>query len=166
MRQDSDEGEFRRWLEEYQAIVGKVARAFTRSAEDREDLTQEILLRVWSSMASFRSESKVSTWIYRIALNRALTWRRDSNLRPDAVPIDVDIAEQSLESRLDGTEAVEKLYEAIRALSEVDRALILLALEDCSYQEMAEIMGMTVNHVGVRLNRAKKQLGVLMRTET
>lgn len=161
----ANEGDFKRWLREHQGIIQKVARAFTRSAEDREDLTQEILLRVWSSLPSFRTECKASTWIYRIALNRALTWRRDSNSRPDAVPIDMEIAERSVESRSDGTEMVEMLYESIRAIGEVDRAVILLALDDCSYQEMAEIMGMSVNQIGVRLNRARKKLSVLMRSE-
>lgn len=165
MANEGDEGDFKRWLREHQGIVQKVARAFTRSVEDREDLTQEILLRVWSSLPSFRTECKASTWIYRIALNRALTWRRDSNSRPDAVPIDMEIAERSIESRTDGTEMVEMLYKSIRAIGEIDRAVILLALDDCSYQEMAEIMGMSVNQIGVRLNRAKKKLSVLMRSE-
>ena len=165
MAQLGDSGEFRTWIGEHQSIVRKVARAFTRSTEDCEDLTQEILLRVWASRESFRSQSKVSTWIYRIALNRALTWKRDSNLRPNSVPIEMDVASRSVELGCDGDDLVERLYEAIQALGEVDRALILLALDDCTYQEIADVMGMTVNHVGVRLNRAKKQLSLLMRTE-
>lgn len=160
-----ESSDFRTWLGENQAIVHKVARAFTRSKEDQEDLTQEILLRIWTSRNTFRAESRVSTWIYRIALNRALTWKRDTNSRPGVVPIDVAIPSQSSDRDCDRDDLLERLYDAIRALGEVDRALILLALDDCTYQEMADIMGMTANHVGVRLNRAKKQLGLMMRTE-
>lgn len=161
----TNESNFRNLLREHQAIVRKVARAFTRSNEDREDLTQEILLRVWMSMPSFRAECQVSTWIYRIALNRALTWQRDLKSRPNVLTTEIEVAERQVDWVSDENEMVERMYEAIRTLDDVDRSLILMALDKCTYQEIAEVMGITANCVGVRLSRAKKRLGDLLRTE-
>lgn len=165
MPRGSDEQKFRQWLGDHRAIVHKVARAFARSTEDREDLTQEILLRLWMSMPMYRAESKVSTWIYRVALNRALTWRRDSSRWTGIAPTNGDIVESVKERGHDESDLLEKLYDAIGTLAEVDRSLMLMALDERSYQEIAEVMGMTVNHVGVRLCRAKARLAELLRSK-
>jgi RNA polymerase sigma-70 factor (ECF subfamily) len=161
MRGDRDESLFRTWLNDYRGILLKVARSFADNAQDREDLIQEILIRLWAAMPSWREQSKPSTWIYRVALNRALTWKRDEIRRAGRnVPLLETVDHREGISRTD--ELVNQLYQHIRGLGEIDRALILMSLDGCTYQEMSEVMGMTENNVGVRLNRAKKTLSRAM----
>ena len=167
MPDENPERLFKSWLSKYGGIALKVARAYTRTAEDTEDLVQEILLQVWRSLAEFAGRSSASTWFYRVALNTALTWRRKerrqiSRQQPlfslEGLPADgADSAQQALDR-----EAVERLYAAIRRLSKTDAALILLYLDEISYRQMAEVLGISENNVGVKLNRAKKLLGKLL----
>jgi RNA polymerase sigma-70 factor (ECF subfamily) len=162
---------FKNWLREHQGAVLKVARAYTLTAEDGEDVAQEILLQVWRSLPQFQGTASASTWAYRVALNTALGWHRKERRRrarqkpilalddlPDA---GVDSAEQMVQR-----EAVERLYAAIRQLPKTDAALILLYLDDLSYQQMADVLGISENHVGVKLNRAKKALAERMKGKT
>lgn len=148
---------FRSWLRDYRGIVAKVASSFTLSASDRDDLIQEILLRVWAAMPTYRAEARPGTWIYRIALNRALTWRDDeSRSRCRNVPLLNPVDPR--ETGEGPSEQIEQLYAEIRRLDGIDRSLVLMSLDGCSYREMAEVMGMSESHVGVRLTRARKTL--------
>lgn len=159
---------FRSWLEEHRGIVVKVARSFASAPADAADLQQEMLLQLWTSLASYVGQAKPSTWIYRVCLNTALTWRRGASRREARIESGVDpavlVAEAASPAEQTGDrEMLEKLYAAIHALPMFDRALVLLALDGLAYREIAEITGLTENHVGVSLTRARKRLAELMK---
>ena len=168
MSDETTEALFRRWIAEFGGVLLKVARAYTLAAEDREDLLQEILLQLWRSVPRFQDRCSACTWIYRVALNTALGWHRKEGrrrarqeplLEPETLPLEgPDAAAQ-----LGQCELVERLYEAIRQLPKPDAAVVLLYLEDLSYREMAEVLGISQSHLGVKLNRAKKALAEQMK---
>jgi len=161
MQGERDETQFRIWLSEHRGILLKVAGSFTSSDEDRDDLIQEVVARLWATMPSYRGQSKASTWIYRVALNRALTWQRDeSRRRSRHVPL-IEVVDKK-ETTSANAKLLHRLYTEIRELKQIDRSLILMSLDGCTYQEMADVMGMTQSNVGVRLNRAKKELSEKM----
>jgi RNA polymerase sigma-70 factor (ECF subfamily) len=164
---DRHESLFRRWLDRHGPVVTKVARAYTVSAEEAGDLAQEILLQVWRSLPRFEGRADAATWAYRVALNTAIGWRRKehrrrSRQRPiveyEMPPADGPDAAQQAVRR----EVIDRLYAAIRRLPPADAALILLYLDDLSYRQIAEVLGISKNHVGVKLNRARKALAALM----
>ena len=143
----------------FAAIIIKICRAYTNSQEDFEDYYQEVCLQIWRSKDNFSDQCQWSTWIYRISLNVCLTLlkKKKSNgqtyFTSDVLP-DVIITE----NRAFEDESLNQLYVAIRHLSEVDRALIILYLEEKSYQEIADILGTNANNIGVRVNRIKERL--------
>ena len=141
----------------------KVVRSFTASAEDFHDLFQEILLQIWISMPKYRGEAKVSSWIYRVALNKALTWDlAEEKRRERHLPL-VELPE--LQAPDDDRVLLDSLYAAIRTLKEVDRSLVLLHLDGFTYEEIAAILGMTQSNVGVRIMRAKAALAKRLEEE-
>jgi RNA polymerase sigma-70 factor (ECF subfamily) len=162
MTAPQQEAIFRRWLDLHLGLMLKVVRGCA-APQDQDDLFQDVLLQVWSSIPSFRGEAKETTWIYRVAFNTALTWRRGERRRregqerflrlempPDVQPSHVDsLAEK---------EIVARLYAAIRELPKVDASLALMHLDGVSYHEMAEVLGVSENYIGVKLNRIRNQL--------
>jgi RNA polymerase sigma-70 factor, ECF subfamily len=163
MTDKKQEALFRRWLDEHLGLMLKVVRACTMTRQDQEDLFQEILLQLWSSIPAFRGEAKESTWIYRVAFNTALGWRRDEKRRRVKHEAFLKFSEMpdvssshSQQSR--DNEIVTQLYAAIRELPKVDASLALMNLDGLSYQEMAEVLGISENYVGVKLNRLRQQL--------
>jgi RNA polymerase sigma-70 factor (ECF subfamily) len=162
----SREALFKRWLEEHTGLVFKVARAFAPSDADRADLVQEILLQLWRSLPRFEGKAKESTWIYRVALNTALAWHRSENKHRTAQsPLTAveELPEPDDPVGREREELVARLYAAVRRLPKVDAALVLLYLDDLSYREMAEVLGLSETNVGVKLNRARKTLTELMK---
>ncbi len=162
MTESEREDLFRQWLRAHQAILLKVSRARTSAADDQEDLFQEMLLQVWLSIPRFRGDAKVSTWIYRVALNTSLAWDRSrrkyrSRIQTLDAPSEVIDPKHDAGCRDEAPE-VDRLYAAIRILPKVDAAVVLLHLDGLSYREMADVMGLSLSNVGVRLNRAKKRL--------
>jgi len=161
---------FKQWLSEHGGTAWKVARAYTFTADDCQDLVQEILLQVWRSLAQFQGRASATTWSYRVALNTALGWhRKERRRRAHQQPL-VDVEDSSPASaqaaqQLGQREMVERLYAAIRQLPKGDAALILLFLDDLSYRQMAEVLGISESNVGVKLNRAKKALCELLKDE-
>jgi len=142
----------------FAAIIIKICRAYTHTQEDFEDYYQEVCLQIWKSRDNFEGQSEWSTWIYRLSLNVCLTlFKKKKNnrkhLASDYVPM-----KASEENRAFADESINQLYDVIRQLSEIDRAVILLYLEEKSYQEIAEIMGSNVNNIGVRITRIKARL--------
>ncbi len=149
---------FKQWLDKYKALLFKIVRAYAFSGEDRDDLFQEVSLQVWRSVPNFRAESAVTTWLYRIALNTALRWKskekkeitRDHDLDHPMVVLKSEPSPVN--------ERIEWLYEQIGKLNEVDRSLCLLLLDDFSYKEMADILGISESNVAVKIHRIKKHL--------
>ncbi len=156
---------FADWLQEYGGILVKVARAFAMNTEDQRDLRQQMQLQIWRSIENFSGQAKVSTWLYRVCLNTALSWQRAEKrrrvflekIRPD------DLFPNEDRRREDSLLAT--LYAAIQQLAPIDRALILLQLEERSYREIAEITGLTETNVGVRLQRSRKKLAEYLQKE-
>ena len=148
---------FETWLTQHKGLIFKVVRAYAFTGMDRDDLFQEISFQVWRSVLSFRKESSAVTWIYRVALNTAIRWIRKERKHQQQTPIDQ--AEHLLqENTVAKDERLVWLYEQIHQLEPVDRSLSLLMLDGFSYKEMANIIGITESHVGVKINRIKKQL--------
>lgn len=167
LRDEDHKSLFMTWLSEHGSSVMKVARAYTLTSEECQDLAQEILLQAWRSLPTFEGKASPATWFYRVALHTAMNWRRkDKPRRSRQRPMlevhslaaeDVDSAEQAQQR-----DTVEQLYKAINQLPKTDAALVLLYLDELSYREMAEVLGISESNVGVKLNRAKKALNQLM----
>ncbi len=149
---------FAGWMTDHRGIIIKIIRSFTTDPTDADDLTQEITLALWRSVPSFQGRAKPSTWIWRIALNQAISWKRTIREHTD---ID-EVTEPSASNRADDGLLVDRIYEAIRTLKPIDRSLIMLSLEGYRYGEIAEITGLTETNVGARLTRARMQLTVLL----
>jgi RNA polymerase sigma-70 factor (ECF subfamily) len=148
----------------HQRLIHKVCSMYCDLEEERRDLFQEVVLQLWRAYDSYRGQAKLSTWIYRIALNTAITGFRKQTRRPQLTPLS-DSLGGALPSYLPDHETEEKrtvLYQAIAQLSEIEKAIVMLHLEDHSYEEIADIMGITRNHVGVKLNRIKEKLRKIM----
>ena len=157
---------FQQWLHEHIGLVWRVARAYANSLHDQEDLRQEILINLWKSLPRFRGESRESTWIYRVAFNTALVWRRGEHRRARQKKSSLEIAASTLAQPASGndetTELIDQLYAAIRRLSELDASLALMHLDGLGYREISEVLGISENHVGVRLTRIRRQLAELL----
>ncbi|ALW87086.1 hypothetical protein AUC43_19605 [Hymenobacter sedentarius] len=148
-------------LQEYQPLVRRVARLYCQDADDRQDLFQEIVLQLWRAWPRYvpHPGTKLSTWLYRIALNVAISNLRQRTRRPAPGALD-DEALAVAQAPDNGPDAEDQaaLYQAINRLSEVDKAFILLYLEDRPYDEMADILGITQNNVRVKMHRVQEKL--------
>lgn len=145
----------------YAAIIVKICRAYTNSQEDFEDYYQEVCLQIWKSRKNFNQQSDWSTWIYRLSLNVCLTMLKKSKTSSKHLAQIVQ-NEVSESNKAFENEAINLLYSAIRQLSEIDRAIILLYLEEKSYKEIADIIGTSSNNIGVRIKRIKERLKILL----
>ncbi len=160
------EKEFLDIVRNNQGIIHKVCNIYCDTEEDRNDLVQEILAQLWKSFPSFRNESKFTTWMYRVALNTAITTFKKQKRQPDRCPLtlcDYQIADDIVTSETE--EHLRLLREAVSKLTGIEKYIIVLFLEDKDYEEIAEITGITQNYVRVKMNRIKKKLKLLMTTE-
>ncbi|HVS96950.1 MAG TPA: sigma-70 family RNA polymerase sigma factor [Puia sp.] len=140
-------------------ILYKICRMYGATDPDRQDLFQEIVIQLWRSYPSFRGEARFSTWLYRIALNTAISdLRKQRRHGPAPDPEQLSIPLQDLQYASDKAEQLQQLYAAIDRLTEVEKALTMLYLEDKSYQEMEEILGISQNNLRVKMNRIKEKL--------
>jgi len=146
----------------YAPIIIKICRAYTNSQEDFEDYYQEVCLQIWRSKDNFLDQSEWSTWIYRISLNVCLTLLKKNKNNRKYFASDFLPDEITEDSQAFADESLNLLYDAIRRLSEIDRAVILLYLEEKSYQDIAEIIGTNANNIGVRIKRIKERLKKLL----
>lgn len=154
---------FVRDITQHQGIIHRVCRLYAVGVANQEDLFQEIVLQLWRAYPAFRGEAKVSTWMYRIALNTAISGLRQARRQLSVQPLTPTLAAQlpgepaSLPPEENG-----RLHRAIRCLSEVERAIIMLHLEEHPYEDIAAITGLTPNYVGVKLHRIKAKLRQLL----
>ena len=147
----------------YAGIIIKICKAYTDSQEDFEDYYQEVCLQIWKSKDNFRGDAEWSTWIYRLSLNICLTLIRQKKKTRQHFSTDtVSLHEVAAENTAVSTEDLSLLYKAIKQLSEIDRAVILLYLEERPNKEIAEIIGTNPNNIGVRINRIKERLKKLL----
>jgi RNA polymerase sigma-70 factor (ECF subfamily) len=146
----------------YSPIIIKICRAYTNTQEDFEDYYQEVCLQIWRSSDNFRAQSEWSTWVYRISLNVCLTLLKKKKRNPQNFDSDFLPNEATEESHTFSDESLNELYNAIRQLTEIDRGIIMLYLEEKTYQEIAEIIGSNANNIGVRIMRIKDKLKKLL----
>jgi RNA polymerase sigma-70 factor (ECF subfamily) len=158
MKRDEQQLVFDGWLRNHQGLFFKVVRAYAFTPQDQEDLFQEIATQVWRSIPGFRGDAAVTTWIYRVALNAAIAWtQKERRHRAGKQGLD-GVDPPILQASPAADPRVEWLYEQIRRLTEIDRSLTLLLLDGFSYKEMAAMLGITENYVGVKINRIKAHL--------
>jgi RNA polymerase sigma-70 factor (ECF subfamily) len=152
-----EEKEFIALITNHQRIIYKVCNLYAQSHTDKEDLFQEITLNAWKGIRNFKGDSLFTTWLYRVSLNTALTFRRKEN-RQRKVDNAVDALTFSHDHQPEADEQLAAMYKAINGLSDIDKALITLYLDDYNYNEMGNVLGITANNVAVKMNRLKKKL--------
>jgi RNA polymerase sigma-70 factor (ECF subfamily) len=162
MSAHEQEAIFRRWLDAHLGLILKIVRGCA-APQDQDDLFQDVLLQLWLSIPAFRGEARETTWIYRVAFNTALAWRRGEQRRrvKHETFVKFDVSPQSEPSHVEALpkkEIVEQLYAAIRELPKVEASLALMHLDGLSYAEMAAVLGISENYIGVKLNRLRQHL--------
>ena len=159
---DSKQKEFSQLIKANQGLIIKVSRLYTNSLEDEQDLFQEIVLQLWRSYDSFKGNSKISTWMYRVALNTAITLFRKKTKSPLTSELDEVHFEYEQEQDDEKQAQISLLYKVIKLLPNVERAIVMMYLDDVSYKEIAETLGITEVNARVKMNRLKKTLKELM----
>lgn len=160
------EKEFLQIIKKNQGIIHKVCNIYCDEQEDRNDLFQEIVAQLWKSFPTFREESKFTTWMYRVALNTAITTFKKTKRRPDQNRLTYENFQVKDENYDNETEEeIKTLHRAVAQLTGVEKSIVLLFLENKKYEEIAEITGITQNYVRVKMNRIKKKLKKFMETE-
>ena len=153
------EADFVTLLEENQNVIHKICRLYTESEAEHKDLFQEISIQLWRSFDRFEGKSKFSTWMYRVGLNTAITLYRKEKKRIDTYILNDEISRIEVDQYdpvID--EQLNWLYQKIEKFSEIDKALVLLYLEDKRYDEIADTLGITAVNARVKMNRIKKRL--------
>jgi len=151
--------EFIKLIEENRDLIWKVVAIYHKNKADQEDAFQEILLSLWKAYPTFEGKSKISTWMYRVALNTVIAGFRKTSNKVYNNRTDEAINDDLIKpGNKDLSEDIECLYKAIDYLSDIEKALIMLYMEEKSYDDIAEILGMTRTNVGVKINRIKKKL--------
>lgn len=150
-------------LEKHQNIIHKVCRLYTNNYDAHNDLFQEITIQLWKSYSKFRGDSKFSTWMYRVALNTAITLYRKSKrkiqtqeIEPIQFKIKADAYDPTEEEQLNA------MYKAIKQLNDIEKALIFLYLEDKNYKEISETLGISEVNARVKMNRTKTKLKAIL----
>lgn len=154
-----DSNQFVQLIEEHSRIIYKISGAYTKTTHDREDLISEILLQLWRTSNNFEGNCKVSTWVYRVALNTAMNFRRKQKNETLFSPTDFGKANQFRQIiEAEPSEELDILYQCIDELDDLNKAIILLYLDGNSHDEIAEISGISKSNVGTRIGRIKEQL--------
>ena len=154
-----NQNEFIDLVNQHKAMLYKVCNLYCSTEADKQDLFQEIVIQLWGAYPRFRGDSKFSTWLYRIALNTAISdLRKQKNyirtVEPERLPTEI----QDIQYNKDKEEKLQQLYKAINHLTEIERAIVMLYLEDKSYEEMEDILGINQNNLRVKMNRIKEKL--------
>jgi RNA polymerase sigma-70 factor, ECF subfamily len=157
-RTDSDR-EFEAIVREHSSLLYKICRLYARTDDDRQDLFQEIVIQLWKSYPSYKGNAQLSTWLYRVALNTAITGIRKEKKRVvGSTPADEveHLREETYDRTVD--DQLEQMYTAIALLGELDRAIVMLYMEDKSYEEMEDILGIAQGTLRVKMSRIKDKL--------
>lgn len=160
MTTQNDKPQFLRLLEEHKLIIYKICNSYCKNVSDRDDLAQEISYQLWRSYGHFNGTVKFSTWMYRVALNVAITFYRKTTCAGNLIQL-AEPANEPEDKKEDNTELeknISVLQQFIKELKELDKALMILYLEEKKYAEIAEILGITETNVATRINRIKEKL--------
>jgi RNA polymerase sigma-70 factor (ECF subfamily) len=158
MERARQQATFDEWFRVHQGLLLRIVRAYAFTPHDRDDLLQMVALELWNSIPRFRGDSKVTTWIYRIALRSAMSWSQRERAHSDQRRELADVPELLAPTREEPDPRLEWVYARIARLEPVDRSLMLLHLEGLSYGEIADTLGISEGHVGVKLSRIKKAM--------
>jgi len=159
MNQKEQREYFRDIIEQHKGILFKVARAYCLNEDDRQDLIQEMMIQIWQSINRFNNQIKISTWLYRISLNVAISFYRKNMARVNKNTMLNEQTEQiPTDDKTEEDQQLNLLEHFISELKEFDKALMILYLEDKSHAEIAEILGMTVSNVGTKIGRIKDKI--------
>ena len=152
-------------IEKHKGLLHKVSRMYMDEPEDREDLFQEIVLQLWKSYGTFRGESQVSTWMYRVAVNTALTFFKKEKKKPDNARMhpEMDVKDDTEVSHRETQ--LDYFYKAVQQLNQVEKALIFLFLEGQSHKEIGSNLGITEGNARVKLNRTKDKLQEIIKKQ-
>ena len=156
------EREFSKLIDDNQGLIIKVSRLYTNTLEDEEDLFQEIVLQLWRSYDTFKGQSKISTWMYRVALNTAITIFRKKKKSPETDELQDFHQKKLLEDDDEKQQQISALYRNIKLLPKVERAIVTMYLDDLPYRDIAENLGISEVNARVKMNRLKKVLKELM----
>ncbi len=159
---DAKQKEFSALIKDNQGLIIKVSRLYTNSLEDEQDLFQEIVLQLWRSFDSFKGQSKISTWMYRVALNTAITLFRKKTKSPQTDELMDYHHFHLLEDENEKQQQISVLYKVIKMLPNIERAIVMMYLDDLAYKDIAENLGITEVNARVKMNRLKKTLKELM----
>ena len=157
MNNNEQQSVFDEWMTAHKGLLFKFVRAYAHTAEDRDDLFQEIALQVWRSVPQFRGESAVTTWLYRISINTSIAWNRKEK-KHNVGKESLNGIDQLLKESKVTDPRLDWLYEQIAGMNPVDRTLTLLLLDGYSYKEMAGMVGVSESNIGVKIHRIKNQL--------
>jgi RNA polymerase sigma-70 factor (ECF subfamily) len=146
-------------IEQHKGILYTVARAYCPNADDRQDLIQEMMIQIWQSVHKYNDQYKISTWLYRISLNVAISfYRKNSTRTKKFTDLNEQMIEIPAEEKSENETQLNLLEQFISELKEIDKALMILYLEDKCHIEIAEILGMSVSNVGTKVGRIKEKL--------
>ena len=158
-RQERQKKLFEDAIEQHKGILFKVARVYCTNENDREDLIQEMMIQIWQSVHKYNDQYKISTWLYRISLNVAISFYRKSLTRAKKyTELTEHIIDPPVEDKSENERQLNLLEQFISELKEIDKALMILYLEDKSHTEIAEILGISVSNVGTKTGRIKDKL--------
>jgi RNA polymerase sigma-70 factor (ECF subfamily) len=151
--------EFVRQVQTNQGIIQKICRLYCQNQPDREDLFQEIVVQLWKDLPKFKGQSKFTTWMYRVALNTAISDFRKKKRSLPVSDAEVTLLEaRTAQADVNKEEQLNTLYVAISQLPEIDKAIVMLYLEDKSYEEIEDILGINTNNLRVKMNRIREKL--------
>ncbi len=160
------EKEFAVLINRHRGIIYKVCNLYLSDQEDKKDLFQEIVLQLWRSYPGFKSQSQPSTWMYRVALNTAISNFRKESRKPERISLtSEEFKIPDISDLQDQNERLSMLKHAIQQLTEIEKAIIMLYLEDKSYEEIAEILGISRTNTGVKISRIKNKLESIIKKE-
>lgn len=150
---------FQQIIEQHKGILFKVARVYCYDEHDRDDLMQEMMIQIWQSVPRYKEQFKISTWLYRISLNVAISFYRKNTTRANRFTVlNEQTSDLYNEEKVETEQQLDLLEQFISELRELDKALILMYLEDKSHHEMAEILGLSVSNIGTKIGRIKDKL--------
>jgi RNA polymerase sigma factor (sigma-70 family) len=149
---------FQTMVDQHKKILYKVCNSYCRNRDDRDDLAQEIIIQLWRSFGKFDERYRFSTWMYRIALNVAISFYRRENTRTRYVISDEEHLLEAIDETKDQPEEIRRLYEFIEGLDPLNKALVLLYLDGNNYQEIAEVLGISETNVATKISRLKSKM--------
>ncbi len=152
------ENEFAQVIKENEGLIFKITTIYTDNEQDQKDLFQDIVYQLWKSYDSFRNEAKISTWMYRVGMNTAISQLKKRKRMPRSVPIDQLVLKQTDHYDDEFEQRLKTLYKHIHSLNVLEKGIMLLLLEGKKYEEIAEITGFTPSNIGTRISRVKQKL--------